>query len=60
MVREMACQLRVSPATVYRLIDLGELRHTRISNAIRISPSDLATVLRGGEIEAPSNRRFSV
>jgi excisionase family DNA binding protein len=46
-VREVACLLRVTPATVYRLIDRGELRHARISNAIRVSPSDLATFLRG-------------
>ncbi|OLC65449.1 MAG: hypothetical protein AUH69_09460 [Actinobacteria bacterium 13_1_40CM_4_65_12] len=50
-VRAVACQLRVSTATVYRLIDRGELQHARISNAIRISPSDLATVLRGGSLK---------
>jgi excisionase family DNA binding protein len=47
-VSEVAKQLRVSSATVYRLIDGGELQHTRVSNAIRISPADLATFLRGG------------
>jgi excisionase family DNA binding protein len=31
---------------VYRLIDRGELPHARVSNAIRISPADLAAFLR--------------
>jgi hypothetical protein len=30
---------------VYRLYDRGELPHVRISNAIRISPADLAAFL---------------
>jgi excisionase family DNA binding protein len=47
-VSDVAKQLRVSSATVYRLIDRGELRHARVSNAIRISPADLAAFLRGG------------
>ena len=44
---DVAKQLRVSSATVYRLIDSGELRHGRVSNAIRISQADLAAFLRG-------------
>jgi len=47
-VSDVAKQLRVSSATVYRLIHRGELRHARASNAIRISPADLATFVRGG------------
>ena len=31
-----------------RLIDSGELRHGRVSNAIRISQADLAAFLHGG------------
>jgi len=46
-VSDVAKQLRVSSATVYRLIDIGELRHWRVSNAIRISQADLASFLRG-------------
>jgi excisionase family DNA binding protein len=46
-VGEVAKQLRVSSATVYRLIDRGELQQTRVSNAIRISLANLATYLRG-------------
>jgi len=45
-VSDVAKELRVSSATVYRLIDRGELRHARVSNAIRISPTDLAAFLR--------------
>jgi len=47
-VSDVAKQLRVSSATVYRLIDSGELRHGRVSNAIRISQADLAAFLHGG------------
>ncbi len=47
-VSDVAKQLRVSSATVYRLIDRGGLRHARVSNAIRISPADLVMFLRGG------------
>jgi excisionase family DNA binding protein len=47
-VSEVAKELRVSSATVYRLIDRAELKHMRVSNAIRISRADLATFLRGG------------
>ena len=40
-VREVAARLVVSRATVYKLVDRGELPHVRISNAIRIAPADL-------------------
>jgi excisionase family DNA binding protein len=40
-VREVAARLGVSAATVYRLCDLGELAHVRVSNAYRIRPADL-------------------
>ncbi len=36
-VREVAAVLRVSTATVYALIERGEIVHVRVSNAIRIS-----------------------
>jgi excisionase family DNA binding protein len=42
-VREAAARLRVSPASVYRLCERGELRHVRIStHAIRIAARDLS------------------
>ncbi len=47
-VREVAEQLSVSPATVYALVERGEIAHVRVSNAIRISPEALAAYL-GGE-----------
>jgi excisionase family DNA binding protein len=44
-LREAAERLAVSTATVYALCDRGELPHVRISNAIRITPADLAAFL---------------
>lgn len=45
-VRDVAARLNVSVATVYGLITRGELPHLRISNAIRIRPSDLDAYIR--------------
>ena len=45
-VREVAGCLGVSTALVYRLCDLGELTHVRVSNAIRVHVADLAAYLR--------------
>ena len=44
-VREVARQLGVSTATVYRLSEQRELHHIRVSNAIRIGPVDLEAFL---------------
>ncbi len=44
-VREVARQLHVSTATVYRLCERDELPHVRVSNAIRIAPEELRTYL---------------
>lgn len=41
-VRDIAGRLDVSTATVYALVERGELAHVRVSNAIRIAPADLA------------------
>jgi len=35
----------VSTATVYHLVDRGELQHVRVSNAIRVWPADLAAYI---------------
>ena len=42
-VREVAAVLGVSTATVYVLIERGEIVHVRVSNAIRVSAAALAT-----------------
>jgi len=60
--REVAKVLRVSTATVYSLCDRGELKHQRVSNAIRILDSALtryldAAAARGaGPRDAGDNR----
>jgi excisionase family DNA binding protein len=41
LVREVAERLRVSTATIYKLIDTGALPHLRVSNAIRVVPADV-------------------
>jgi excisionase family DNA binding protein len=41
-VREVATRLGVCKATVYALVERGELPCVRISNAIRVAPADLA------------------
>ncbi len=35
-VREVAGRLKVSTATVYKLIESGAIEHVRVSNAIRV------------------------
>jgi len=44
-VRAVAARLGVSTATVYKLVAQGDLPHARVSNAIRISPDDIAAYL---------------
>jgi len=52
-VREAAARLRVSTATVYALCERGELRHVRVSNAIRLRVEDLEDFIRrGGRVDA--------
>jgi excisionase family DNA binding protein len=41
-IRKVAARLGVSAASVYRLCERGELPQVRVSNAIRITPTDLA------------------
>jgi excisionase family DNA binding protein len=40
-VREVAARLAVSTATVYALCERGQLRHVRISNAIRVESAEV-------------------
>jgi len=44
-VKEVAEELGVCNATVYRLVESGELPHVRIVNSIRIRPDDLNTFM---------------
>ena len=46
-VREVAERLAVCTAMVYALCERGELRHLRISNAIRVHPDDLEAFIVG-------------
>jgi excisionase family DNA binding protein len=47
-VKEAARALRVSTATVYRLVEEGRIEHTRVSNAIRIPEKGLEALLGRG------------
>lgn len=47
-VAEVAERLRISTATVYKLIERGEVAHIRVSNAIRFSRADLEQFLEKG------------
>ena len=44
-VRDLAARLAVCTATVYALCERGEIRHLRVSNAIRVHPDDLETFI---------------
>ncbi len=45
-VREVAAQLKVSPALVYRLVARGQLAHVRIAGALRFTCGQLQSYLR--------------
>ena len=56
-MREVAEQLGVCNATVYRLVERGELPHVRIVNSIRIRPDDLRVFLQREASERSSTDR---
>jgi len=47
-VREVAARLGVCTATVYALVERGELPHVRVSNAVRVVPADLEAFVAAG------------
>ena len=49
-VRDVAEILNVHRATVYKICERGELRHMRVSNAVRVSPRDLAAYIRAQRV----------
>ncbi len=44
-VHDVASQLNVSTATVYKLCAAGKLAHVRVVGAIRVAPVDLAAFI---------------
>jgi excisionase family DNA binding protein len=54
-VRDVAAQLGVYTATVYRLGGDGQLPHVRVLNAIRVAPRDLVAFVEGHEATRPSS-----
>ncbi len=47
---QVAERLQVSRATIYRLLDAGELEHVRALNAIRVPLSQLARFIRAAGV----------
>jgi excisionase family DNA binding protein len=45
-VRQVAARLGVCTATVYTLVEHGDLAHVRVSNAIRVAPAELSLFIR--------------
>lgn len=51
-VREVADRLRVSPKTIYRMAERGELRAIRLGDVYRIPRESLEALLRGERSES--------
>jgi excisionase family DNA binding protein len=47
-VREVAARMRVSNMTVYRLIQAGDLRATRVGRSYRLRQGDVDSYLNRG------------
>ncbi|HEX8823877.1 MAG TPA: helix-turn-helix domain-containing protein [Archangium sp.] len=47
-MREVAERLAVSTATVYALCKRGQLRHVRVSGALRIDPTSVEAFIAAG------------
>ena len=47
-VREVAARMRVSNMTVYRLIQAGDLRATRVGRSYRLRQADIDSYLDRG------------
>ena len=47
-VRDVAERLAVSTATVYALCKRGQLRHVRVSGALRIDPASVEAFIADG------------
>jgi excisionase family DNA binding protein len=44
-VRQVAARLHACRATIYSMVERGDLPHIRIGNAVRFAPSDLVAAL---------------
>jgi excisionase family DNA binding protein len=53
-VAEVAAELRVSKATVYGLVEQGQLPHKRVLNSIRIAATDFEDFLSGRSTGSPA------
>jgi excisionase family DNA binding protein len=45
-VKEIAVVLKLCTATVYKILDQGELPHLRVLNSVRVTRADLAAYMR--------------
>jgi excisionase family DNA binding protein len=55
-VREAAAHLKVSTATLYRLVEEGVIPHWRVGNSIRIDAAALASGGRNIDVPAQQHR----
>jgi excisionase family DNA binding protein len=58
-VREVAVILRVCTATVYSMVERGELEHVRVSNSIRVVvPPEMNPVASARDQNSPGDSPF--
>jgi excisionase family DNA binding protein len=53
-VAEVASMLRVSKMTVYRLLEIGEIRSFRVGRSFRIQHADVVDYLRRSQLGGPA------